>query len=170
MADNQAVGNGSGIYAGSVLHFLHTTIAHNTGGDGSGIYVNGTVDLVNTILVTHTIGIYVSDGSTAILTSTLWGSGAWANVIDWDGGGTIVTGTVNIWGDPAFADPYNSDYHLKTGSAAIDKGIFAGVTTDLDGHSRLPDYGGLRVDIGAYEAEYQGVIYHAYLPITFKNQ
>ena len=78
--------------------------------------------------------------------------------------------TNNVEGNPKFADALQHDYHLISGSAAIDAGVFAGVTTDLDGHSRLPDYGGLRVDIGAYEAEYQGVVYHAYLPITFKNQ
>ena len=71
------------------------TIAGNTGGDGSGLYIVGgaAATLTNTILVSQTVGITVAANSTATLIGTLWGSGAWANGINWGGEGTIV-GTV----------------------------------------------------------------------------
>jgi hypothetical protein len=58
--------------------------------------------LTNTIIVSHTVGITVTAGSTATLEATLWGLGPWANLTDWGGDGAILTGTVNIWGDPAY--------------------------------------------------------------------
>ena len=152
VADNQASTAGSGLYIErSSPHLLHTTIAHNTGGDGSGVYVTNygstysTVALNDTILVSHTVGITVTAGNTAMLEGTLWGSGAWANGADWGGAGTIVTGTVNVWGKPGFVDPDSGDYHITAASAAVDAGVDAGVTTDVDGHHRpygsAPDLG-----------------------------
>ncbi len=150
VADNQASGAGSGLYlAGAgLVHLSHSTIARNTGGDGSGVYAGAMVWLTNTILVSHTVGIYVEGGDTATLEATLWGSGEWANNTDWAGPGTILTGTVNLWGDPAFVDPDAGDYHIGPGSAAIDSGIDAGVTTDIDGEPRPMGAG---YDIGADE-------------------
>lgn len=68
--------------------------------------------------------------------ATLWGTGAWANTIDWGGADTIITGTVNIWDAPAFVDLVEGDYHISSGSAARDAGVDAGVTTDIDGDPR----------------------------------
>jgi len=153
VADNQANIAGSGLYMwASSPRLLHTTIARNSGGDGSGVVVDAmqivgyqTAALTNTILVSHTVGITVTDGNTAILESTLWGSGAWANGADTGGAGTIITGTRNYWDDPAFVDPGAGDYHISPGSAAIDVGVDAGVTVDIDGESRptgtYPDLG-----------------------------
>ena len=63
----------------------------------------------------------------------------WAN--DHDG----VQGTNPLHGDPAFVDSEGGDYHIGPGSAAIDAGADAGVTTDIDGDQRpagpLPDVG-----------------------------
>jgi len=155
VADNRANNAGSGLYVRSASpRLLHTTIARNTGGDGSGVHVShwgsvySTVVLSNTILVSHSVGITVTAGDTAILEATLWGSGAWANTTDWGGDGTIVTGTVNVWGDPAFVNPDAGDYHLTAVSAAIDRGVDAGVTTDIDGDQRPLCMG---YDIGADE-------------------
>jgi hypothetical protein len=134
---------------------LHTTISGNSGGDGSGVYVSyyynqhySVVALTNTILTSHTVGVIVTAGSTATLEATLWGSGAWANGTDWGGAGTIITGTpaYNTWGDPDFAG--GGDYHIGPGSAAIDQGVDAGVTVDVDGETRPV---GRRYDIGADE-------------------
>jgi len=129
---------------------VHTTIARNTGGDGSGVYVTGfewsgtyyssTVWLTNTILVSHTVGITVSAGDTANLNSTLWHD----NGLDWDGAGTI-NRTNDHSGDAAFAA---DGYHLTGKSAAINQGINAGVTTDIDDNNRPQ---GLGYDLGADE-------------------
>jgi len=147
IADNQLLGggSGSGIAANTAsLRATHTTLARNTGGDGSGLYViSSTVALTNTILVSHSVGIYVNDGDTASLEATLWG-----NETDWAGEGTIITGDHNYWGNPAFVDPDAGDYHLTATSLAIDVGVDAGVTTDIDGESRPM---GLGFDLGADE-------------------
>ncbi len=144
--------NASGIYiTDSTVHFLHNTIARNTGGYGHGIYLSpgsSTIWMTNTILVSQTTGLYVYHGNTATLEATLWGDGIWANGTDVFRWGQVSTGTVEVWGDPAFVDPAAGDYHLGLGSAAIDAGVDAGVTTDIDGDPR-PLGGGY--DIGADE-------------------
>jgi parallel beta-helix repeat protein len=150
VADNQAT-TGSGVYvSGSSQHLLHTTIARNSAGSGRGVYVTGNSSVVldNTVLVGHTVGIYVEAGSTASLEATLWGAGAWANDTDTNGGGAISTGTVNVWADPTFVDPGIGDYHIDQGSGAIDAGLDAGVTVDIDGDARPYGAG---YDIGADE-------------------
>ncbi|MBN1889009.1 MAG: hypothetical protein JW850_13530 [Thermoflexales bacterium] len=67
---------------------------------------------------------------------------------NWTGEGEIVTGSVNIWGDPVFVDPAIGDYHIRLGSAALNAGAPAGVSEDMDGEPR--DDG--RPDIGADES------------------
>ena len=166
VVDNRITGSGEGADVnceGATVHLLHTTLARNSGGDGSGLHVayTSTVTMTNTILVSHTVGITVTANSTATLEATLWGDGAWANTTDWGGAGHITTGTVNVWGDPAFVDPDGGDYHLGPGSAAIDAGVDAGVLTDIDGDPRPI---GLGFDIGADEA-WRWV----YLPLVLRN-
>jgi hypothetical protein len=128
----------------SETRLLHTTIAGNWGGDGSGLYVvgAGTVWLTDTILVRQTLGITVAAGSTATMNSTLW----YANGADWSGAGTF-DHSGDTTGDPAFVDPGGGDYHIGPASAAIDRGVAAGVTTDKDGRPRDAE-----PDLGAYEA------------------
>jgi hypothetical protein len=159
---HQAVG-----IVGGTGRMLHNTIARN--GNTYGIKLEGgaTVALTNTILVSHTVGITVEAGAAASLDGTLWGSGPWANAADWGGGGSIVTGTLNIWDDPAFADPAAGDYHITAASAAVDRGLDAGVADDVDGEARPHDGDGdgdAGWDIGADElAEY------IYLPLALRN-
>jgi hypothetical protein len=156
VADNQADSAGSGLLVIDCSPRLtHNTIARNSGGDGSGIYIwkgygPTRVALTNTILVSHTVGIATTADSTAILEATLWGSGSWANETDWGGAGTVITGTSthNYWGDPDFVDPDSGDYHIGPGSAAIDRGVDAGVNVDMDGETRPAGKG---YDLGADE-------------------
>jgi parallel beta-helix repeat protein len=172
VADNQitltgrVTGTGSGLYiAGSSAWLLHPTIARNGGGDGTGIHIistpgaTSTVALTNTILVSHTVGITVAADSAAMLTATLWGTGTWANLADWGGVGTIVTGTTNLWADPDFVDPDGGDYHIGHNSAAIDAGADAGVDDDIDGDRR-----DAAPDLGADE-----FVYHVYLPLVLRS-
>jgi hypothetical protein len=168
VADNQANSLGSGLYiASSSPRLLHTTIARNTGGDGSGVYIDlgVTVVMTNTILVSQTVGITVAANSTATLIGTLWGSGAWANGTNWSGDGVIVTGTVNVFGDPGLVDPDAGDYHIGSGSAAIDAGVNAGVRMDIDNQPRPYQ----APDLGADEYWPPGVLKYFYLPIVLKN-
>ena len=73
-------------------------------------------------------------------------TGAWANTADWSGDGSISTGMINLWGDPAFVGP--GDYHLTQGSTAIDAGVDAGTNADVDLDLRPIGAG---FDIGADE-------------------
>ena len=141
---------------------LHNTIALNNNTYGIRVWSGASVALTNTILVSHTIGITVAAGSTATLEGTLWGSGAWANGTDWNGAGAVVTGTVNLWGDPYLAA---DGYHLGIGSAAIDRGINAGVINDIDGDARPQDDG---YDLGADEVLTTHWRY-IYLPLVMRN-
>ncbi len=167
IVDNQATNCcGSGLHiAASSPRLLHNTIARNTGAGGIGLSIlsNSNVTMTNTILVDQTVGINVQSGSTATLEATLWGSGAWANGTDWAGGGTIGT-TVNLWGDPDFVDPDAGDYHIGPNSDAIDQGVDAGVTNDIDHHPRPYQ----EPDIGADEYWPPGALKFIYLPIIIR--
>jgi len=143
-------GSGSGLYiTASSPRLLHTTIARNGGGDGSGVYITGTTStatMSNTILVNQAVGITVSAGNRAILNGVLW-YGNSANT----GGEGDITVTHEYTGHPAFAA---DGYHLAAASAAIDKGVDAGVTVDIDGDPRPLDGncdGPAVTDIGADE-------------------
>jgi fibronectin-binding autotransporter adhesin len=148
LIDNQANDLGSGLYIqASSPQLLHTTFVHNIGGDGSGICVvnDGTnpsvANLTNTILVNHSVGITVTVGNTATLSGVLW----YGNTIANTGGAGVITVTDAYTGNPAFA---SDGYHLTSGSAAIDRGVNAGVATDIDGQAR-PN--GVAPDLGADE-------------------
>jgi hypothetical protein len=167
VVENRSDDLGSGLYiAGSSPRLRHATIARNSGGDGSGIYVDtyvtdseatlySSVSLTNTILVSHTVGISVTGGNTVTVDSVLW----------YDMPITVsrsVTATLAMQnqyeGNPAFVDPNNGDYHLSSGSAAIAKGVDAGVYEDMDGNPRPPE----GCDLGADELPI------VYLPIVGK--
>ena len=76
-------------------------------------------------------------------------------------GGTI-THSNDHSGDPAFVNPSVWDYHLTADSAAIDAGVDAGVTTDIDSQPRPAGSG---YDLGA--DEYQAT--RLYLPLILRN-
>ncbi len=57
-------------------------------------------------------------------------------------------GDDGIEGDPLFVDPASGDFRLQAASPAIDSGLDAGYTVDMDGH---PIPTGAAPDIGAYE-------------------
>ncbi|MGD9029734.1 MAG: right-handed parallel beta-helix repeat-containing protein [Anaerolineae bacterium] len=154
VAGNQANTEGSGLWFEGTNEdltsgqLLHNTIAHNgaSDGNGQGVFVGeyATLSSTNTIIADHNgVGITVTAGSTATLEATLWDE----NGLNTGGSGAISTGAVNVLGDPKFVDPSTWDYHLRPGSAAIDRGVDAGVTTDLDGSIRPLG----RPDLGAYE-------------------
>lgn len=161
VAQNQIEGAnlGAGIYIeGGVPGLAHTTLAQNSGGDGSGIYIDGQVDmtLVNTILVSQTTAVYAASGSTLLIDGILW----YENTTNVSGAGTVVVSHEYI-GDPIFVNPAGWDYHISKGSAALNRGINIGVSTDIDGDGR---YGA--PDLGADEYVYDWQIY---LPVIFRE-
>ena len=164
IADNRANIAGSGLWiGGSQPYLLHATIARNTGGDGSGVFAtddgsgtNSTVTMTNTVWVSQTVGITVTAGSVAVAQGVLW----FGNGTNTSGAGTITVSNA-FTGNPAFAP---DGYHLMVGSAAIDKGVNAGVTTDIDGQPRfgVPD-------LGADEYWAPGFPKYVYLPLITRN-
>lgn len=161
--ENQTVAAGSGIYAiRTQARLVHTTIARNThqaGGDSIGVYVTdrtlepSTIVLTNTIIAGQTTGIFVTAGSSASLNATLW----YDNGANWSGAGTITRANDHT-GDPAFA---GDGYHLTGGSVAVDRGVNAGATTDIDGETR-PLGGGY--EIGADE-----FLMRIFLPLALRS-
>ena len=64
--------------------------------------------------------------------------------------GATVTTQHETTGAPFFADAANNDYHLGQGSAALNRGLDAGVTADRDGYPReVARPGRVRVEGGA---------------------
>ena len=97
----------------------------------------------NTIVGGHATGLSVTypASSTVTMDYTLW----YNNTTDYSGG---VGHTNDRSGDPAFVNPAAWDYHIGSGSAALDMGVNAGVTDDIDGDARPQGSG---YDIGADE-------------------
>lgn len=146
IADNWATsGSGGLMIRESSPLLLHTTIARNSGGDGSGVYILGgdsTVALTNTILVSHSLGINITGGHTATVNGVLWYNTP--ITVSQAPTATVIVQNQH-WGDPAFAA---DDYHITTGSAALDLGMEAGVKMDIDDEARPF---GLGPDLGADE-------------------
>jgi hypothetical protein len=159
-ANTAESGQGAALYAlnqGDTVTLRHTTIASPTIGGGSAVYMfSGTLNLTNTIVASYSIGIDNAGGSVYEDYNLFFG-----NTISKTG--SISGGGHDVSGDPKFLNPGTDDYHLITGSAAINAGVNAGVYTDLDGKFR-PIGGGF--DIGTYE---YGTVYKIYLPLVMKN-
>lgn len=127
---------------------LHNTFAANDRGSGNGriaIHLNDpyvTIVLTNNLIYSHTYGVYATANSAATLYNTLF----YANSSgDTGGTGTIVS-TDPITGQAPLLD---ADHHLQAGSPAINAGVDAGVSRDIDGDIRPI---GPQPDVGADEA------------------
>ena len=134
---------GSGIFVQqSAARLLHNTIARNTGGDNSGLSFSTLVPaapivMTNTVIVNQSVGITTTAGNTVTVRGVLF----FGNGTDTSGAGPInITNSHN--GNPLFMP---DGYHISSGSGAIDNGINAFVTTDIDGDTRpfgsAPDLG-----------------------------
>ena len=127
---------------------VHNTIVSNTGNAVEGYYT-ATLVLTNNVIAYNTgAGIFSGSGGSAVATYNLF----WGNSSD------PITGTHAVLGNP---DLLTDGYHIGPGSAAINAGVDAGVTTDIDGDPRpigpLPD-------IGADERRM-----YVYLPVILRN-
>ena len=141
---------------------VHNTFAANDRGSGEGriaIHLNEayvTLALTNNLIYSHTYGVYAVATSAARLDHTLF----YANSSGDTGGPGSITNTAPITGQDPLLD---TDYHLQSGSPAIDAGrVLPWLGTDIDGDPR-PD--GAGYDVGADEYVYR----HVYLPLTLRN-
>ena len=138
-ADDASGTSGSGIWVdGADGVLLHPTIARNQGNEGVSVNLTATVAITNGILVSHEVGIRAMEGSAVAVNGVLWHD----NLNDTDTVNATVQVNNEVSGAPAFAP---DGYHLTEGSAAIDEGVDAGVTTDIDAQDRpyndKPDLG-----------------------------
>lgn len=136
---------GAALYLNSpgVVNLVHTTIADiNLNPNDAIAVVSGTVNITNSVITSHTYGISQTGGIVTEDYNLYFG-----NVFTQSG--TIVSGDHSLDGNPNFVNPASNDYDLDYGSAAINKGINADISIDIDNELRdiLPD-------IGAYEFTY----------------
>ena len=132
---NQATNNGGALVSSKGgLTLLHTTLSGNQGNNA--VHVSGGSDVVftNTIIYSHSVGVN-NTGGTVSMVMTMW-----------DSNNTDTAGTVDTSGDISGTAAFDADgYHLTAASDAIDQGVDAGVTDDIDGQLRpmgpFPDLG-----------------------------
>jgi len=173
--NNSTGGGGSGggisIYASKNVVLANNTVNGNTAFDGSsGIYVASgsplTVTLANNIVVASNSQIAVECASTWSSSSPVFDNNDFYSAT-----GTAYTGVCNmsnelsnIYVDPLFANVSSLDFHLSTGSPALDAGGTTPVplpTTDFDGNPRVVNG---TVDMGAFE--YQGATTFTVTPVS----
>jgi len=146
-AGNLATDHGDALYLSATggVTLLHTTIASATVGSGAAVYIDaGTVGLTNTLIANYKLGLEQAGGT------------VWQDYALFSGVTTAVSGTVSSGGHVQFSGPADfvsssaGNYHLGAGSAAIDTGVDAGISFDIDGQSRPIGAG---FDIGYDEAD-----------------
>jgi hypothetical protein len=129
-------GAGLAVEAASV-DLVHPTVHYNTGGVGNAVFAtsSSTIVMTNAIVADHTtVAFTVSMDSNAYLNGVLW----YDNGANAGGQGSVYV-TNELTGTPDFGA---DGYHLESASQAIDAGVVAGVTMDIDGQIRhLPDLG-----------------------------
>jgi parallel beta-helix repeat protein len=147
---NYAAEEGSGLYVVvAAPHLLHTTFSSNVGGGGSAIYVSNwggdthsVLALTNTILVSHSVGIRVTEGNTVTADGVLWHNTPTTLSVDYPSTWAV---SHELTGDPGFRD---DGYHITPESDAVDNGVPANVFIDLDRNARPF---GVAPDLGADE-------------------
>jgi hypothetical protein len=134
-----------GAWGLSVHQIRDVTVVHNVFADiryhGAGFRDGATGIVRNNIFYNAGSNYWASDGGTV--------EGGY-NLL-YESGDTIDPGDFPndlVNRDPLFVDAANDDYHILGGSPAIDAGMNAGITYDLDGNLRPQGTG---YDIGAYE-------------------
>ena len=170
IVQNVIAGNGAptggGVYwlvpsgaRGPVL--VNNTVVGNHGPQGSAVFADGfdsQAQLINNLLVATEAQNAVTCGTlNASSVPTFQSNDVFSlSGIAYSGNCTDQTGlNGNISVDPIFRDPAAGDYHLLTGSPAIDAGVSnQAPSLDLDGVARPADGNGdgvAKFDLGVYE-------------------
>jgi len=174
-------GGGVCIQGSQPVTLTNNLITHNSGsGEGDGIFVGlgwepaGLTQLVNnTIADNSQTGVVVRCYANLSLTNNLI-SGHAVGLVTYDPfTGTVTADTNLFWNtsDPLMGSnaihqlPYlTADYHLGTGSPALDAGLsIPWLTVDLEGNSRPQGSG---YDLGAYEGEV--TLWRIFLPLVLR--
>ena len=172
VSNNTSEQNGGGIYASGYCVITNTTVVNNllnstsTYSNGAGIYLNGYDQYVTNSVIwgnrfnTAKNNVILSSGNVSIRYSAIEGG--------WNGEGNLLLASNNTGNGmtPNFAQPTSGvgatysggDWTLLEGSVLINKGTTTllpnNVTlplVDLSGEERVQQG---RIDIGAYESEY----------------
>lgn len=147
-------------YGYSASSILTATLVHNTlvgSGSGYGVYAQyAALYLTNTLVASTTWAIY---NNTPASTTIQADHTLFYNAPNHASSGVVSTN--EITGDPRFVGPAGGDFHIGAGSAAMDAGVDAGVTTDMDGDPRPV---GSAPDVGADEW-----CRRVYLPLVMKR-
>ena len=102
----------------------------------------------NTVYNNKNNGIWVQSGNAGVVKNNISYRNSSSDYVD---NAASTTQSFNLFGsDPSFSSVSSSDFHLKTGSAALDRGtsLSSVFTTDFDGNDRPT---GTAYDIGAFE-------------------
>jgi hypothetical protein len=169
-ASGDKTGEGSAVYIeNGTAHMAHATLRGNYGGDGSSVCIssthgyNGTAILTNTIIANQAVGIKVRQGSSANINGVLWFNIPITLTAEASTSSSIQH---QVKGNPKFAV---DGYHILVGSAAIDKGVMAGIINDIDSQLRpnpiKPDG---KPDLGADEW-YPAIDKFIYLPFVARR-
>lgn len=150
--NNVVSGNAEGIFVAwdaRGVSLWNNTIVYNTGGYW-GIAWAGTpsFDAANNIVAFNSYGMGGPSGPTiTIRYNDVYNRDASGNSVDYSQIPSQTGLNHNISADPSFVNGPGGDYHLQSGSPAIDKGINVG----------LP-YASLAPDMGAFESGASGTI------------
>lgn len=149
-------GTALSLVSGGRVAILHSTIANaNFNSLSSLVVYSGTVGITNTLFAHHGTGIAQVAGLVFEDYNLFFN-------ISTPKFGAVAGGGHSLSGDPKFINPADDNYRLSDpDSAAVDRGVNAGIMRDLAGNARPWGDG---FDIGAYEL---GTT--IYLPLVFKH-
>ena len=146
-------------------HDTRVQLSHNTLADAPyGLYI-GANDVI--VVVTFDRGITSGHNLTGIYSSGNPGISVTVTNSLFDANGLDCSPSIlnvdPLTGDPWFTDPSANNYHLRHGSAAIDRVASGGLAVDIDGDPRPFGIGTLAYDVGADEFIFSDF---QFLPIT----
>jgi hypothetical protein len=163
ITSNSGTREGAGLYIndpnlGEQSTLVHVTLASASVQPDQAVFVDsGSLGITNTIVTSHSTGLFSSGGDIDYDYVLFFGNGTNA------AGSPPPNGGPNLFsGNPLFVNPASRDYHIQTGSQAINNGINVGVLDDIDGDTRPQESG---FDIGADEF----AVKKNYLPLIIKN-